>query len=416
MILGKMRSLAFLCIRVIHLINSISITKNIGKRLVLKLLTITLLVSMSLSVTQVRAASWTDIENRAREQTVYFYGWGGSPQVNDYIHWAVQEVKRRNNINLMHVKVGDISEAVTLILSEKSAGRNTGGRVDLLWVNGENFAALKRANLLYGPFTDQLPNSELVDKRLPVNIDFSTPVDGLEAPWGVGQLVMLFDKAITPEVPASAGELLQYAKKHPGKISYPQPPQFHGVTFLKQLLSELVDDSRVLQKPVDAIDFETVTAPLWKYLDQLHKVAWHNGRRFPQSDREMMQLLDNRELHMAISFNPAEAAAAVKRGDLAPTVSSYAFRQGALTNIHFLAIPYNSNAKEGAQVVINFLMSPEAQQRKAELAVWGDPSILRPSLLQVSPEATARFKAIPEPHFSWHGALTKAWLERYGHQ
>ena len=362
------------------------------------------------------AQNWSVIEKQAQGQTVYFYGWGGNPQVNDYIHWASQKIKQHHNVDLVHVKVADISEALTLVLSEKSSGRHHDGRADLLWVNGENFAALKQAHLLYGPFSESLPNFELVNKQLPVDVDFSTPVDGLEAPWGVGQLVMMYDSCVTPEAPKSARELLEYAQKHPGRISYPQPPQFHGITFLKQLLPELVEQPELLQKPVTEIDFDRVTQPLWDYLDQLHKVAWYNGRRFPQSDRHMMQLLDDRELHMAISFNPAEAAAAVNRGDLVETVSSHAFHNGALTNIHFLAIPYNSSAKEGAQVVANFMMSPQAQEHKAKLEIWGDPPVLKQELLNVQPEATARFKAIEEPHFSWQSALAQAWLTRYGYQ
>ena len=162
------------------------------------------------------AENWSEIKHQAKNQTVYFYGWGGNAQVNDYIHWASQEIKRLHDINLIHVKVGDISEAVTLILSEKSSGRDSQGRVDMLWVNGENFASLKQADLLYGPFTDQLPNFERVDKRLPVDVDFSTPVEGLEAPWGVGQMVMMFDSNTTARTPASAQELLEYAQQHPG--------------------------------------------------------------------------------------------------------------------------------------------------------------------------------------------------------
>ena len=227
---------------------------------------------------------------------------------------------------------------------------------------------------------------------------------------------MLFDREITPEPPASASELLEYARAHPGRISYPQPPQFHGMTFLKQLLAELVDDSSALQKPVSDSDFAIVSKPLWHYLNQLHQVAWYRGRRFPQSDRHMMQLLNDRELHMAVSFNPAEAAAAINRGELASTVSSHAFAGGTLTNVHFLAIPYNSNAKEGAQVVANFLMSPAAQQRKADLDVWGDPPVLKAKPLTIEPEATARFRSITEPHFSWQEALAKEWMNRYGYQ
>ena len=362
------------------------------------------------------AQEWAQVEKQAQGQAVYFYGWGGNPQINDYMLWAGQQIKHNHDVELVHVKVGDISEALTLLLADKSAGRYHQGRVDLLWVNGENFAALKRAELLYGPFSESLPNFQLVDQSLPVDVDFSTPVEGLEAPWGVGQLVMMYDSEVTPDVPLSAKELLGYARLHPGRISYPQPPQFQGMAFLKQLLFELVDDPVQLELPVDQVNFEQVTRPLWEYLDQLHAVAWYKGRRFPQSDRHMMQLLDDRELHMAISFNPAEAAAAVNRGELVSTVSSHGFHSGALTNIHFLAIPYNSNAKEGAQVVINFLMSAKAQEHKGSLAVWGDPPVLKHEYLDVSPEAMAQFRSIPEPHFSWQSALASAWLTRYGYQ
>ena len=368
------------------------------------------------SATWAWATEWSRIEQEARGQTVYFYGWGGNPQVNDYVHWAGRKIRQQLGVELIHVKITDISEALTLILSEKSSGRHESGHVDLLWVNGENFAALKRAKLLYGPFTESLPNFQLVDKQLPVDVDFATPVDGLEAPWGVGQLVMMYDSKVTPEVPGSASELLEYARNNPGRISYPQPPQFHGITFLKQLLPELLEQKEALLKPVSEIDFDKVTQPLWDYLDQLHKVAWYNGRRFPQNDRHMMQLLDDRELHMAVSFNPAEAAAATSRGDLAKTVSTHAFHHGALTNIHFLAIPYNSSAKEGAKVVANFLMSVGAQQHKANLDIWGDPPVLKQELLNIKAEATARFSVIEEPHYSWHSALTEGWLHRYGYQ
>ena len=138
------------------------------------------------------AADWQQVEKQAKGQTVYFYAWGGHPQVNAYLHWAGEEIERQHGIQLVHVKVADISEAITLILSEKSAGRHQNGRVDLLWVNGENFAALKRANLLYGPFVEKLPNFSLVDRNLPVDVDFSTPVEGLEAPlgrWPAGYVV-----------------------------------------------------------------------------------------------------------------------------------------------------------------------------------------------------------------------------------
>jgi hypothetical protein len=45
--------------------------------------------------------------------------------------------------------------------------------------------------------------------------------------------------------------------------------------------------------------------------------------------------------------------------------------KGALTNSHFLAIPFNASARAGAKVVVNFLLSPAAQARKSDPAFWG---------------------------------------------
>ncbi|WP_413112007.1 ABC transporter substrate-binding protein [Thaumasiovibrio sp. DFM-14] len=378
------------------------------RRFLLSLYCVTLLFCTPATL----ATDWTHIEQKAQGQTVYFYAWGGNPQVNHYIEWVASQVERQFDITLVHVKVADISDALTLIINDKSSDRDHGGKVDMLWLNGENFATLKSLNLLYGPFTDTLPNTQLLNPALPTDSDFSIPVEGLESPWGVGQLGFLFDEKTTPTPARSAVELLQYAKQHPGRISYPQPPQFHGTTFLKQLLWELTDDPDALRKDVSEVDFDAVTQPLWTYLDELHHYAWYKGRRFPQSDRHMIQLMGDRELHMAITFNPGEGPAAVQRGDIPSTVSQHTFRAGALTNIHFLAIPYNSDVKEGAKVVIDYLMSAEAQTRKADIAHWGDPTVLAPEHV---PSVTAELSlGIPEPHFTWHTHLPLAWKARYG--
>lgn len=47
-------------------------------------------------------------------------------------------------------------------------------------------------------------------------------------------------------------------------------------------------------------------------------------------------------------------------------------------NVHFVTIPANANASAAAKVVANFLLSPDAQLRKADPVVWGDPSVLDP--------------------------------------
>ncbi|WP_421242197.1 ABC transporter substrate-binding protein [Aeromonas enteropelogenes] len=362
-------------------------------------------------------ARWQQTLDEAKGQTVYFNAWGGSPEINGYLVWAGQELERQYRVKLVQVKVDDIAPSVSQLLANKQAGKNTGGPIDLLWVNGENFKAMKERELLGAPFTGELPNMALVDTNLPVSEDFTVPVEGLEAPWGIGQLNLMVNGEEVATPPTSAAALLAWAKANPGRFTYPKPPQFHGSSFLKQILLELTPDPAPLYREATDAEFDRLTVPLWAWLDALHPALWRKGKLFPASAAETRQLLDDGELAMAISFNPGEAQSAVQNGALPPGVVAVAMAKGALTNSHFLAIPFNASARAGAKVVANFLLSPAAQARKADPAFWGDPSVLRADALPASASQTPalRFKAVAEPHPSWQLRLEEAWAERYGH-
>ncbi len=372
---------------------------------------------------------WEEITRKAGGQTVYFNGWGGSDPINDYIRWAADQVEERYQLHVRHVKVSDIGEVVSRIVAEKSAGRDQGGSVDLMWINGENFNTMKQNNLLQPPYSQLLPNIALVDteNKKSTLYDFTVPVDNMEVPWGMAQLVFLYDQALMDTHPRNMMELLMFAKEHPGRVAYPLPPNFHGTTFLKQALLELGAEKDPLFKPVSEADFEAVTAPLWNFLDQLHPYMWRRGTAFPANGSELKRLLADGEIFIAISFNPAEASNGIATGELPDSIRTYVHDSGTIGNSHFLAIPFNASAKEGALVFANFLLSPEAQARKSDPAVWGDPTVL--AMDKLSPEDKALFTATPrgiatlsaeelgavllEPHPSWVEALEKSWLTRY---
>ncbi len=370
-------------------------------------------------------ATWDDLLESAKGQQVYFNAWGGGEQINSYIQWVANTVEEKYGVSLTHVKIGDIAEVVSQLQAAKAVGRDSDGNVDLMWVNGENFAAMKNGGLTWGAFARALPNTKYVKDTPSIKFDFSVPVDGLESPWGGAQLVFIYDTEYLKQPPASALALLEHVKAG-GRFAYPAPPDFHGTTFIKQLLIELSEQSTALASPVEQADFEAVTAPLWAYLDQLHPLLWGNGESWPASAAATMQLLDDAELDIALSFNPNEASAAVKNGQLPETVRTYVFENGTIGNTHFVTIPYNAKAKAGAMIVANFLLSADAQARKANTEFWGDPTILDVSKLPA--EDQARFEALDagpwalplgagktlaEPHASWAAALEQAWLERY---
>jgi putative thiamine transport system substrate-binding protein len=374
-----------------------------------------------------QSPAWADIEKKARGQTVVFNAWGGSERINAYLTWAGEQLQKDFGVKLEHVKVTDTADVVKRIRNEKTAGRQVDGSVDLVWINGENFLAMKREAMLFGPWAESLPSFRFVDVegKPTTRIDFAEPVQGLEAPWGMAQLTFFADRSKTPNPPRSTAALLEFAKANPGRVTYPKPPNFHGTTFLKQALMDLTTDRAALYKPFDTAAFAKVTEPFWKHLDALHPHLWRSGKQFPANSAAVRQMMADGELQLAFTFNPNEAANEIAAGRLPASVVSYQFDSGTIGNTHFLAIPFNSKAKEGAQVLANFLLSPAAQARKADIKVWGDPSVLSPAKMNAqdaalftagrAPGQVEKFApVIPEPHGSWVDPIEKEWLKRYG--
>ena len=376
-----------------------------------------------------QALDWTDVTAKANGQEVYWNAWGGDERINAYIAWVGARVRAEYGVTLRHVKLSDTAEAVRKVLAEKTAGRGEGGSVDLIWINGENFKAMKDQGLLFGPFAEDLPNFRYVDveNKPTTRLDFTVPTDGLEAPWGMAKLNFIHDSSVLPNPPRSVAAILAHTKANPGRVAYPAPPDFIGTTFLKQALYELTADPAVLQQP-PGDNFDEVTAPLWAWLDALTPHLWRGGKVWPKNGPALIRLLDDGEVDLAISFYPAEASSAIAAGLLPKTARSFVLEGGTIGNTHFVAIPYNAKAREGAMVVANFLMSAEAQARKEDPEVWGDNTVLAMDRLDAAgrklfadlplgaatlpPEALG--PTLPEPHPSWMTRIEEAWLSRYG--
>ncbi|CTQ34013.1 ABC transporter substrate-binding protein [Jannaschia rubra] len=372
-------------------------------------------------------ADWPAVEAAAEGQTVYWHAWGGSTATNDFIGWIGDRAAQKG-VTLKHVKLADTADAVGAVLAERQTGWDTDGSVDLIWINGANFASMKEAGLLFGPFAESLPNWRFVDTEgKTVTTDFTVPTEGYESPWAMAQVVFVHDAARLSDPPRSAEALLDWARANPGRFTYPQPPDFLGTTFLKQTLIELVPDPAVLADPA-AGDYDEVTAPLWEYLDELTPLLWRDGRAYPDSGPRQFQLMNDGEVDLAISFSPGEATAAIANFELPQTVRTYVLDGGTLGNASFVAIPYNSSAKEGAMVVADILLSPAAQLRAQMPDVLGYGTVL--DMERLPREDRAAFEALdlgiatlspddlgptlPEPHPSWAVRLADDWIRRYG--
>ena len=374
------------------------------------------------------AGDWALVLAQAKGQEVFFHAWGGDPKINAFIAWVGEEAAARYGVTLTHVKLAATSDAVARVQAEQAAGKDSGGAVDLIWINGENFAAMKRAGMLYGPFAQSLPNWALVDTLgKPATVtDFTEPTQGLESPWAMAQLVFEHDSAKLADPPKSILALADWAKANPGRFTYPQPPDYLGLTFLKQVLYALLPDPLILQRP--AADADPALEALWQFLDALHPNLWRQAKAFPPNEAALGQLLADDEVGITFAFNPGRASAEIAAGTLPDTVRTFVLDGGTIGNASFVAIPFNANAAAGAQVVANLLLEPAVQARAQDASVLGFQTVL--NMAALSPADRALFQDAPrgpatlspaelgptllEPHASWMTQISDQWARRYG--
>jgi putative thiamine transport system substrate-binding protein len=374
-------------------------------------------------------ADWDAVKAEANGQTVYWNAWGGSTTTNDFIAWVGERVAEDHDVTLEHVKLTDTTDAVTRVLSEKQAGENDDGAIDMIWINGANFSAMKDADLLFGPYAEQLPNWAVVDVAgKTVQSDFTVPTDGFESPWAMAQVVFIHDTADLADALPDMAAILDWSTANPGRFTYPQPPDFLGTTFLKQALVDLLDDPSVLTAAATDETYADVTGPLWAFLDDLTPTLWRSGRAYPATGPAQLQLIADGEVDLAISFSPGEATAAIANDQLPDTVRTFVLDGGTIGNASFVAIPYNSGSKAGAMVVANFLMSPEAQARAQDPNILGYGTVL--DMNAISADERAAFDALElgiatltpaqlgsvqaEPHPTWMTRIADDWMDRYG--
>ncbi|MCC5992846.1 MAG: ABC transporter substrate-binding protein [Rhodobacteraceae bacterium] len=373
---------------------------------------------------------WNAVLQAAQGQTVYWHAWGGDARINAFIASVGDDLQARYGVALEHVRLADTADAVTRVISERQAGRDSAGAVDAIWINGANFASMKEQGLLFGPFAESLPNWALVDTDAnpAILVDFTLPVEGYGSPWAMFQMVFEYDSAALPEPPRSLAALREWIAGNPGRFTYPQPPDFLGTSFLKQALYGVLDDPSVLMGPIDDIDYAAVTAPLWAFLDEIHPNLWRQGRAFPPNEPALGQLLADGEVDIGFAFNPGRASAAIADGELQDSVRTLVFEEGTLANSSYLSIPYNAANKAGALVLANLILDPHIQARAQDPEILGFQTVLGMHLLDA--EDRARFYALElgiatlapdqmgtglmEPHPDWMTRIAEDWAARYG--
>jgi putative thiamine transport system substrate-binding protein len=198
-------------------------------------------------VAPAQTADWSRIEAAARGKTVYFNAWAGSQRINAYLQWVAAEVLQRHGIKLRareglrHGRGG----------APRARGESRGPHRRRLGRPGvdqrRELPAMKREGLLFGPFAKRCrPTPSGRDRQA----DHARGLLGTRgrhgSALGHGPAHVLCRPQPRAAAAASWAELLDWARRNPGRFTYPAPPAFHGTTFLKQVLLETTADRKPL--------------------------------------------------------------------------------------------------------------------------------------------------------------------------
>ena len=336
-------------------------------------------------------ASWEQITEKARGTTVYWMHWRGDPAINAYTdQYVTSRMKELYDIEVITV-AGQGPDIVNNTLLARQSGKKE-GKVDIAWINGETYHQMRTAELLYGPFTSLLPNFALVDTNDPIiKYDFEEPIDGFEAPWGSVQLSLIYNSEKISDPPRTIPALKEWIKAHPGKFTY--DVSFTGVTFIKTLMYGLNGGPEPFQGGFDSTVYENRMQIVWEYLNEIKPYLWRQGKTYPEDVAALHSLFANGEVWFTMSNNDAEVDNKILQGILPEWSRGLVLEEGTIANTHYQAIPFNAPNKAGALVLINFLLSPEAQYEKMKPEVWADGTVLDPKRL--SKEWQDRFASIP---------------------
>lgn len=342
-----------------------------------------------------RDMSWDEIVAEAEGQSVYFYMWGGSDLINKFVtEYMGGRLKEEYNIDLKMVPVTGPQVYINKVMSEKQAGKHTGGSVDLVWINGENFKTMMQGDLLFGPFDEELPNIKYVDLDNPViAIDFGKPTEGYESPYAAGQMVIEYDSAKVPNPPTTIDGLVEWIKANPGKFTYPSLPDFTGTAFLTHFLYHVAGGYEMFQEPFNQATFDKVGQKLWDLLNEIEPYLWRKGETYPEDKTKLDMLFANGEVYYGMSYGPSEAASKILNGQYPDSIRTFVLDSGTVANVNYVAIPYNSSNKAAAMVLANLILDPATQYNMALPKQWGTIPTL--DMSKVPDEWLDKFNAIP---------------------
>lgn len=338
---------------------------------------------------------WDLIVAQAKEEgEVNFEMWIGSESINRWIDtFVAPEMEKQYGIKVNRIGAGDA--ILDRVVAEVEKGVEDAN--DVLWTNGWTSMQMISEGLFYGPVVQRLPNyiKYYDSTALDLIVDFGLPNMGYESPYTRTQFTLFYDSAKIPNPPTTMAELTQWIKDNPGRFTYPNPDvDFTGDAFLKTVFYA-TNSAGGYEPFLTTSDLDLLEASwgsTWDWFNEVKPYLWREGETYPETLGQMEVMFQNGEIDFIMSYGPARGSQLIAEGKAPETTRGLVLSDGTVSNSNFLGMFINAPHKAASLVLMNFMMSPEAQLSFYDPANWGDmPTI---DLSKLDADMKAKFDSV----------------------
>jgi len=243
------------------------------------------------------------------------------------------------------------------------------------------------------------------------------PVQTLEAaqyyglPYRGSSVVIGYNSQFVKNPPQTFDELVAWIKANPGKFTYCDPNTGgSGQAFVTAAIYKFTGPDKFSGKAYDPNE-EAAWAPGWKLLKDLQPAMYNNGFH-PNGNVAVLQLLAQQNIWMASVWSD-QGLDFYNRGQLPKTMKFEQITPPLIGDDSRVTVPAGSAHLEGALTLLNWLLTPEAQNMVIN-EVAGYPGID----WKYMPESVrARFKDVakafaPYPNPKYLADIKRLWHEQ----
>lgn len=341
-------------------------------------------VTSDIGSTTVNNKDWELLTESATSSTVIMYHDIKDEEFKTWIEKSViPSLKTDYNIELK-IKQKSLDEYYGDLAQQYDEGNK--GVFDLLIYDDSSSKMLMERALLYDNYTSKLPNHVSMQNSEDYENMYSEGLDTSKNNVMLGrkQLIMIYDEDLFSDAPKTVSEMLEITKTMEGKISYVDPYYELGRDFMNSIFFSFMDYEEVYSMDLNKADLKVRAKDAIEFFNSLKPyIAFRDGM-LPTNQDEIDEMFYNTSILFSMTYESNHASTMSKKELYPFGAKSFTFDSGTTGDAFYGAIPFNSNNKTGAMIVLNQMLSPEAQKYKYDPKKWGNLPALDTTMMEAA--------------------------------